>query len=115
MRRCPSQRPAADAPADDVPAGYLTFTRLGKHVGLSNVRAKRILAELGWIEKYREGRAPTGRGNALGANVREMRSGTPYVAWPESILRNAALRASVNAQCRAFGYHVVPASHPGQR
>jgi hypothetical protein len=41
---------------------------------------------------------PTDRGNALGANVKTMRNGTPFVVWPESILNNAALRDSVAEQ-----------------
>ncbi len=57
-----------------------------------------ILAELGWIERYVKGWVPTERGNALGANIREMRNGTPFVVWPASILDNAALKSSVAEQ-----------------
>jgi hypothetical protein len=78
--------------------GYLSSTRIGKHFQLSSVKVNLILAELGWIEKYVKGWSPTDRGNALGANVREMRNGTPYVVWPESILKNAALLDSVFEQ-----------------
>src|SRR5690242_6534881 len=88
---------AADEP------GYLSSTRIGKHFGLSNVRINLILVELGWIEKYIKGWVPTDLGNALGANVREMRSGVPFVMWPESILNNAALSESVSEQSAATG------------
>lgn len=83
---------------DDAPAGMLSSTRIGKHFGLSNVKTNLILAELGWIEKYVKGWVPTERGNALGANVRQSNKGVPYVVWPESILKNAALRDSVSEQ-----------------
>ncbi|HEX8912835.1 MAG TPA: hypothetical protein VF796_10785 [Humisphaera sp.] len=78
------------------PAGYLSSTKVGKHFGLSNTRMNLVLAELGWIERYGTGWVPTDQGNAQGANVREGKA--PYVVWPESILRNAALRASVAEQ-----------------
>jgi hypothetical protein len=96
-----SSKPAAvsdDDSSNDSFGGYLSSTRIGKHFDLSNVRINLILAELGWIEKYVKGWVPTDRGNALGANVREMRNGTPFVVWPESILNNPALRDSVAEQ-----------------
>jgi hypothetical protein len=86
---------AEDDDSAESGGGFLSSTRLGKHFGFSSVKMNLILAELGWIEKYVKGWAPTERGNAVGANVREMRNGTPYVVWPESILKNAALRESV--------------------
>ncbi|QOV91833.1 hypothetical protein [Humisphaera borealis] len=76
----------------------LSSTRLGRHFNLSSVKMNLILAELGWVEKYVKGWVPTDAGNALGANVREMRNGTPYVVWPESILANKALGSSVGEQ-----------------
>jgi hypothetical protein len=94
-RAAPTQSDSDDAP--DEP-GYLSSTKIGKHFGISSVKINLILAELGWIEKYVKGWSPTDRGNALGANVREMRNGTPYVVWPESILKNAALLDSVFEQ-----------------
>jgi hypothetical protein len=75
---------------------YLSATRIGEHFGLSNIKINLILAELGWIEKYVKGWVPTDRGNALGANVREMDNGTPFVVWPESLLNNPVLCQSVN-------------------
>jgi hypothetical protein len=85
-----------DDSAEDYSAGgYLSSTRIGKHFDLSNIKVNLILAELGWIEKYVKGWVPTDRGNALGANIREMRNGTPFVVWPESILKNTALCDSV--------------------
>jgi hypothetical protein len=84
---------------DDEGSGdMLSSTKIGKQFGLSPIKMNLILAELGWIEKYVKGWVPTDRGNALGANVREMKNGTPFVVWPESILENAALRASVAEQ-----------------
>lgn len=87
-----------EASDNDAPSDYLSSTRIGKHFGLSSVKINLMLAELGWIERYVKGWVPTDRGNALGANVREMRNGTPFVVWPESILKNIALRESVGQQ-----------------
>lgn len=101
---------SGDAEAGDGSAGgLLSSTKIGKHFDLSNVRVNLILAELGWIEKYVKGWVPTERGNALGANVKEMRNGTPFVLWPESILTNGALLASVGEQT---GQPVRPAAPP---
>lgn len=102
-RGCERPSPAASPGDEELPegnssTGLLSSTRIGKHFGLSNIRTNLILAELGWIEKYVKGWVPTDRGNALGANVREMRNGTPFVVWPKSILANVALRESVDAQ-----------------
>ena len=90
--------PPLPAVEDDAPAGMLSSTKVGEYFGLSSVKVNLILAELGWIERYVKGWTPTDRGNALGANVREMRNGTPYVVWPNRILDNAALKASINEQ-----------------
>ena len=65
--------PAADAGDDEAAGSLLSSTKIGKHFGLSNIKTNLVLAELGWIEKYVKGWTPTDRGNALGANVREMR------------------------------------------
>lgn len=98
----PLCRECADAPQiqgeDDSPAGFLSSTKIGKHFGLSSMKVNLILAELGWIERYVKGWVPTDRGNALGANVKEMRNGVPYVVWPDSILKNKSLLASVKEQ-----------------
>src|SRR5690349_7420535 len=71
-------RSEPDALDVDVPQGMLSSTKIGNHFGISNIRVNLILAELGWIEKYVKGWVPTDRGNALGANVKEMRNGTPF-------------------------------------
>lgn len=91
-------RNEADTSEPELPGGMLSSTKIGKHFGLSNVRINLILAELGWIEKYVKGWVPTDRGNTLGANIKEMRNGTPYTIWPAAILNNAALVASVAEQ-----------------
>ncbi len=77
---------------------FLSSTRIGKHFGISNIKVNLILAELGWIERYVKGWVPTDRGNALGANVREMRNGTPFVVWPAGILGFPAFVASIKEQ-----------------
>ncbi len=87
-----------DSADTEARTGYLSSTAIGRHFALSNIKTNLILAELGWIEKYIKGWVPTDRGNALGANVRQSNKGIPYVVWPESILKNAALRDSVSEQ-----------------
>jgi hypothetical protein len=114
-RACARQASEPESADADAAGGLLSSTRIGKHFGLSNVKMNLILAELGWIEKYVKGWVPTDRGNALGANVKTMRNGTPFVVWPESILNNAALRDSVAEQTtdRAAGVAAVRSSAPG--
>jgi hypothetical protein len=97
-RACAQPSPAGEEDATEPASGWLSSTRIGKHFGLSSVKINLILAELGWIEKYVKGWVPTDRGNALGANVREARNGIPFVIWPESILKNTALRNSITEQ-----------------
>ncbi len=97
-RACFSVPPPLPEKDDEAPAGLLSSTKIGDHFGLSSVKTNLILAELGWIEKYVKGWVPTERGNALGANVREMRNGTPFVMWPTKILDNPALKTSIEDQ-----------------
>lgn len=82
----------------ELSGGYLSSTRIGRHFGVSNIKINLILAELGWIERYVKGWVPTDRGNAVGAHVKEMRNGTPYTVWPESILSSQVLCDSVAEQ-----------------
>lgn len=111
---CRACQPAPPA-AEDEPAGLLSSTRIGKHFGLTSVRVNLILAELGWIEKYVKGWVPTDRGNALGANVRELRNGVPFVVWPDSILTNVALRESVAEQTGNAERPAAASAAPGDK
>lgn len=104
--------PPAPVDEDDAPTGYLSSSKLSRHFGVSAVKVNLILAELGWVERYVKGWVPTDHGNALGANVRELRNGIPYVVWPESILTNAALLASVADQSPAAVSATSPAVPP---
>ncbi len=105
------QSPSGD---DDAPAGKLSSTRIGKHFGLSNVRINLILAELGWVEKYGNGWSPTDRGNALGANVKPDKK-APFVVWPEAILKNTALLASIAEQNGRIDVPVATASRTSDK
>jgi hypothetical protein len=96
--QCARSPTAVNAGEEDAAGALLSSTKIGKHFGLSNIKTNLVLAELGWIEKYVKGWVPTDRGHALGANVKEARNGIPFVVWPESILTNAALLASVREQ-----------------
>lgn len=75
----------------------VTATAIGKAFGLSANRMNSILSELGWIEKALKGWTITSSGKSVGGEQKEdFRSGIPYVAWPESIYENKALKTTIN-------------------
>jgi hypothetical protein len=105
---CPACTPPATP--DDTPSNLLSSTRIGDHFNLAPAKVNLILAELGWIEKYVKGWVPTDRGNALGANVKEMRNGTPFVVWPPSILAFPPFLESVREQTGSPSAPATPAA-----
>ena len=106
-KACKAKSPVGLEPSSQ--GASLTSTRIGEHFSMSNVKTNLILAELGWLEKYVKGWIPTDRGNALGVNIKESNKGVPYVVWPESILTNTALLASITEQS---GPRAVPVIEP---
>lgn len=69
---------------------------LGAIFGVPATRMNYILSELGWIQKATKGWKVTAQGLAVGGMQREdTRSGIPYVAWPETIAANNALRSTM--------------------
>lgn len=75
----------------------ITATTIGKHFELSANKMNYILSELGWIKKGLKGWLITDQGAKLGAQQGEdVRSGIPYVRWPEKILNVKALKDSID-------------------
>lgn len=75
----------------------LTATTLGRVFAIPATRMNYILSELGWIQKSLKGWKITAQGLAVGGEQREdARSGVPYVAWPEAITANGALRNTMD-------------------
>lgn len=76
---------------------FITATAIGKHFELSPNKMNYILSELGWIKKGLKGWLITDQGLQLGAQQGEdVRSGIPYVRWPEKILNVKALKDSID-------------------
>ena len=83
--------------AEVVKEQHLTATSLGRTFGIPATRMNYVLSELGWIQKAIKGWKVTQQGVAVGGVQREdPRSGIPYVAWPETIATNAALRSTID-------------------
>ena len=77
-------------------AALLTATAVGKHFDISASRANSILSELGWIKRGVKGWVVTVLGQWSGGLQSEDKvSGVPYVRWPESIVNNKTLVASI--------------------
>jgi hypothetical protein len=85
---------AVNAPLE--PNATLNATALGEKIDLSSRRVNLVLAELGWISKERKGWVLTPQGQTLGAVQKEHnQTDVPYVLWPETLLFNKALLATV--------------------
>lgn len=75
---------------------YKTATALGRTFGIPSTRMNYVLSELGWIQKFLKGWKVTQQGLSVGGVQREdTRSGVPFVAWPEGIESNNALRDTI--------------------
>jgi Mn-dependent DtxR family transcriptional regulator len=75
---------------------YIHATALGRSFGIPAKRMNYILSELGWIQKSLKGWKVTSQGSIVGGVQREdTRSGIPYVAWPDSIAENNALKNTI--------------------
>jgi hypothetical protein len=90
---------AISAPlASSTPPATLNATAVGEKLGLSSQKVNLILAELGWISRDREGWIVTAQGAALGALQKEYhQTGVPFVLWPETVLTNKALLATLKS------------------
>ncbi|MFH1141249.1 MAG: hypothetical protein V1724_06235 [Chloroflexota bacterium] len=77
-------------------AALLTATAIGKRFDIPATRANSILSELGWIKRGVKGWVVTELGGRYGGLQSEYKvSGVPYVHWPESIVSNKTLVASI--------------------
>jgi energy-converting hydrogenase A subunit M len=74
----------------------LTATAIGKEFGIPSTRINLILSELGWISKYIKGWLVTDQGKRLGGmQSKDKVSGSPYVRWPDNIMKNKILIGSI--------------------
>ena len=74
----------------------LTARALGTQFDLSSTKVNSILSELGWIKKDIKGWRVTEQGLKQGGIQEEdHKSGIPFARWPETIISNRALLASV--------------------
>lgn len=76
----------------------ITATNLGKAFEISTLRINYILAEMGWTKKgeLNKGWIATEQGLTLGAvQSEDIKSGIPYIRWPESITNNKILTNAV--------------------
>jgi len=81
---------------ETVKENLLTATAVGKEFGIPNTRVNLILSELGWITKYIKGWQITEHGKRLGGvQSKDKISGSPYVRWPETIMKNNILVNSI--------------------
>ena len=77
--------------------GTLTASKLGASLDLSASRVNLILAELGWIVKFTKGWKVTDQGEKQGGQTRTYQQrGTPYVIWPDRLLRNKVFLSAVD-------------------
>lgn len=82
---------------DDAREQHLNATTLGRVFGIPATRMNYILSELGWIQKSLKGWKVTQQATAVGGVQREdTRTGVPYVAWPDSMPTNSALRSTID-------------------
>lgn len=81
-----------------LPEAPLTASNLGQKLRVPARLMNLMLAELGWIAKDTKGWKLTHRGRVLGGQQHESeKTGIPYVTWPEALLDNPHLMASVEA------------------
>lgn len=92
-----SLKPELDGSRADTSQSLLTATAIGKHFEISANRTNYILSELGWVKKGMKGWLVTELGKGLGGvQSKDKTSGVPYIRWPQSIVTNKALVASMH-------------------
>lgn len=76
----------------------LNATKLGDTLGLSARQTNRLLSELGWVDRNKNGWVATSLGKALGATEHIHSTGkNPYVLWPATLLDNPSLLSARDA------------------
>lgn len=84
-----------------LPEAPLTASSIGQKLKLPARLINLIFAELGWISKDTKGWKLTHRGRVQGGQQNESeKSGIPYVTWPETLMDNPHLLASVEAMAQ---------------
>lgn len=91
---------------------FLTATNLANKFSLSALIINYILAEIGWAKKgeLNKGWIATQQGLDLGAvQSEDIKSGVPYIRWPETIANNPTL---LNTIAEFRGQSAAKAKHP---
>lgn len=79
-----------------LPEAPLTASHLGHKLGIPARLVNLVLAERGWLTKHVRGWLLTPAGKLVGGQQHESeQSAIPYASWPESLLDNPRLLASV--------------------
>jgi len=91
-----------DVAEDSAPYGNktqnLSSTKIGMAFNCSATKANKILAEIGWIERGVKGWKITDAGIKKGGQEKDhYQSGVPFVVWPESILQDPVLLATIQS------------------
>lgn len=90
-----TQLPAHKSP--DIPVVLISSTKMGKKLNISTNKLNYLFSELGWVNKSLKGWTVTEQGLKQGAvQSEDIRSGVPYVRWPETIAQSKLLLSSVN-------------------
>jgi len=91
---------------------FVTATSLGKALNISSLQINFILAEMAWAKRgdLNKGWIATQQGVNVGAiQSEDVKSGIPYIRWPESITENTAL---INAVADFKGKSKEKIKHP---
>ena len=95
--RPPARIPSATVQAEPIPQLFSAST-LAERLALHDYNVNLMLAEIGWISKEPQGWKATDQGSALGAVQKfDTQTGTAYVLWPETMLTNTQLLATIRA------------------
>ena len=74
----------------------ITSTSIGKHFELLANKINDIFSELGWLKKGLKGCLVTEQGKKLGGiQVKDKKSGIPFVLWPEAITQSKSLNEMI--------------------
>lgn len=90
--------PPKPKPQPSSSPSLISATNISEKLEISKNKVNPILAELGLVNKERNGWVATKRGLAFGAVQKtHPQDNTPYVLWPESILTNEVFLATIES------------------
>lgn len=74
---------------------FLSPSKIGEQIKISNKKVNLYLSDMGWIEKDRGGWSLTKLGKKNGGHQMEAKNGKPYSIWHEDILQNNHFKRTV--------------------